>query len=373
MKRAIILFFFLVLPLGCVEKAKMGGEGEPCFENGTCLKGFFCDENFVCQKMEEEEEDAETLCNVDCGNSAKCVNGGCVCMYGYANCDNNWANGCETEILSNKFHCGNCLDYCGENSLCKNGKCECVSGYINEDKNWQNGCENRVELNDIVEIRTEDVKDILEDIISGDIQHFDILTDVLSDLGSGCSNFVCICGTYCEIIDDSPSCVSGCLVDKDCCEDQYCDKGNKICKKVVKICHSDQECSNNPVKKFCDIGDSFECVECISNQQCDMTKGYFCEIVSKTCQKIQDACNGSCDYTKEFCNSKTNPASCQPVNPDFCKSCSVTLSNCPSPLICQPIDPMNPFKGGTCGVECYTPEDCFGKSCDTQYKQCICQ
>ncbi|MCX7959074.1 MAG: hypothetical protein N3B13_08515 [Deltaproteobacteria bacterium] len=369
MKRGTI-FFLLLLIISCVEKVKVGGKNEPCFENGTCLKGLVCTEEFICIE-EVSYEDVETLCEIDCGNSARCVDGRCVCMYGYANCDGNWENGCEVDILNNRFHCGNCLDYCGDKSVCNKGKCECIAGFANADGNWQNGCEKKVELSDTFEAGP-DFYDIAGDVAFQDTNESDVVVDSLSDILSGCQNFYCSCGTYCEMVDDLPMCVSGCEVDTDCCEGQYCDKKEKICKKVVKICHSDQECANNPVNKYCDIGDSYECVECTGNQHCDSTKGYFCDTIVKSCIKVQDECNGSCDYTKQFCSTKTNPASCQPKNPDLCKSCSVTMNNCPSPLVCQPIDPMNPFKGGTCGVECYTIEDCFGNQCDTTYHLCVC-
>lgn len=278
--------------------------------------------------------------------------------------------------------------------ICSGGKCKCKSSnFCTTDKECGLGmccdtmknecyvCNPDVEVTDSY----SDVADIIKDTSAEDIPHNDALVDIGPkdtgvdeivdtgyDAGSPCDNYKCDCGSYCVVVNNKAECKTGCLKSIDCCQGQYCDTNTRTCK-TNTICHSDQECANNPVNKHCDIGDTFECKECILNSHCDQTKGLFCEVVSKTCQKIQDACNGSCDYSKQFCSTKTNPPSCQPKNPDLCKSCSVTLNNCPSPLTCQPIDPMNPFKGGTCGVECYSVEDCFGNACDTQWHQCVCQ
>lgn len=280
--------------------------------------------------------------------------------------------------------------------ICISGKCKCKStGFCTEDKECGIGmccdtlknqcyvCSKDIEVYDISSDIRQDTnlpdgsKDIeftdsTSDIVIIPDTGVEQITDTGYDAGNPCDNYKCNCGSYCVVVNNKPECKSGCLKTADCCEGYYCDTTTKTCK-TNTICHSDQECKNNPVNKYCDVGGTFECKECLLNSHCDQTKGYFCEIVSKTCQKIQDACNGSCDYTKQFCSTKTNPPSCQPKNPDLCKSCSVTLNNCPSPLECQPIDPMNPFKGGRCGVECYSIEDCFGNPCDTQFRQCICQ
>ncbi|MCX7944602.1 MAG: hypothetical protein N2746_08860 [Deltaproteobacteria bacterium] len=280
--------------------------------------------------------------------------------------------------------------------VCSNGKCKCKSaGFCVEDKECGAGmccdtlknqcyvCIGDAEYLDVHEDIHQDIfaqdvsKDVdltvdsLPDIGSKDTGG-DIVADTGYDAGGPCDNYKCNCGSYCVVVSNKPECKTGCLKTTDCCQGQYCDTNTKTCK-VNTVCHSDQECANNPVNKYCDIGDTFECKECVKDIHCDLSKGYFCETVSKTCKKIQDACNGSCDYTRQFCSTKKSPPSCQPKNPDLCKSCSVTMNNCPPPLVCQPIDVTNPFKGGRCGVECYTIEDCFGNPCDTTYRQCVCQ
>ncbi len=259
---------------------------------------------------------------------------------------------------------------CGPGMCCDTLKNEC---YV---------CVKDSEVSDIHEDVKQDgsPSDIIGDInpvdSSSDAGNFDTgvdqITDTGIDAGNPCDNYKCDCGSYCVVVNNKPECKTGCLKTQDCCEGYFCDTNTKTCK-MNTICHSDQECAQNPVNKYCDVGDTFECKECLKNEHCDQTKGLFCDVVTKTCQKIQDACNGSCDYSKQFCSTKTDPPSCQPKNPDICKSCSVITNNCPSPLVCQPIDQFNPYKGGTCGVECYSVEDCFGNACDTQFHTCICQ
>jgi hypothetical protein len=308
-----------------------------------------------------------------CGGSSDSTDagGGAVCEEGAS---------CKKSADCNGGVCSSGKCKCGSSEFCTSDK-ECGLGMCCDTiKNQCYVCQTDAETFDatdvlvdkgVEDIKDTDIKDVVTDTGVKDTG-VDEITDTGYDAGNPCDNYKCECGSYCIVVNNKAECKTGCLKSTDCCAGQYCDTNTRTCK-VNTICHSDNECANNPVNKHCDIGDTFECKECLLNSHCDQTKGYFCDIVSKTCQKIQDACNGSCDYSKQFCSTKTNPPSCQPKDPNLCKSCSVMMNNCPSPLTCQPIDPMNPFKGGTCGVECYSVEDCFGNACDTQYHQCVCQ
>jgi hypothetical protein len=226
--------------------------------------------------------------------------------------------------------------------VCSGGKCKCgSSGFCTSDKECGLGmccdtiknqcyvCQTDAETFDatdvlvdkgVEDIKDTDIKDVVTDTGVKDTG-VDEITDTGYDAGNPCDNYKCECGSYCIVVNNKAECKTGCLKSTDCCAGQYCDTNTKTCK-VNTICHSDSECASNPVNKHCDVGDTFEC---------------------------------------------------QPKDPNLCKKCSVTLNDCPSPLTCQPIDPMNPFKGGTCGVECYSVEDCFGNACDTQWHQCVCQ
>ena len=86
-------------------------------------------------------------CGLACGQGQICVNGQCdcpVCSYanakaacvgkqcvidsclnGFANCDGNTANGCETPTGANSKNCGGCGIVCPQNLVCTNGGCTC--------------------------------------------------------------------------------------------------------------------------------------------------------------------------------------------------------------------------------------------------------
>jgi hypothetical protein len=70
------------------------------------------------------------------------------CKDGYKDCDYNPKNGCETYVKGNDINnCGDCKQKCYAPKYavakCKYGKCEfeCQSGWGNCDNNWKNGCE----------------------------------------------------------------------------------------------------------------------------------------------------------------------------------------------------------------------------------------
>lgn len=81
---------------------------------------------------------------------ATCSTGSCVlgaCATGYANCDGDPTNGCETDTASNAMHCGGCGRACTPLhgvGACTRGACElaaCSPGFANCDTLATNGCE----------------------------------------------------------------------------------------------------------------------------------------------------------------------------------------------------------------------------------------
>jgi hypothetical protein len=77
-----------------------------------------------------------------------CANGQCqiACNVGYADCDSNPANGCEINLNTDEVHCGACLTVCNSTHgtpSCTAGSCSigCDAGWANCDNNLANGCE----------------------------------------------------------------------------------------------------------------------------------------------------------------------------------------------------------------------------------------
>jgi hypothetical protein len=82
--------------------------------------------------------------------SARCEDSTCqlaTCDAGYANCDEQPENGCETDIQTDPAHCGDCGTKCRfahASARCEDGTCAlgtCDPGYGNCDGQAENGCE----------------------------------------------------------------------------------------------------------------------------------------------------------------------------------------------------------------------------------------
>ncbi len=99
-----------------------GSEGKACCAatdaGDGCSNGLTC-ENGTCQKPNQ------------CGNctapnaTTGCVMGACAiqsCNQGFGDCDANYANGCETNLLTDANNCGACGQAC-QNGACVNGVC----------------------------------------------------------------------------------------------------------------------------------------------------------------------------------------------------------------------------------------------------------
>ncbi len=49
-----------------------------------------------------------------------------TCTPGTANCDSDWSNGCEKNIMADESNCGSCGNECGSGEECISGKCELI-------------------------------------------------------------------------------------------------------------------------------------------------------------------------------------------------------------------------------------------------------
>ncbi len=97
-----------------------------------------------------DELNPNTMCpTVLNSNEAKCENGKCeyVCNYGFGNCNNDWNDGCETDVKNNIDHCGKCNNPCAPANaigMCSEMLCSivsCKTNYYDINKKVEDGCE----------------------------------------------------------------------------------------------------------------------------------------------------------------------------------------------------------------------------------------
>ncbi len=72
------------------------------------------------------------MCGRSCNNlpnaQAGCTSGNCVlssCNQGFADCNNNAADGCEVTVATDVNNCGKCGNVCPQGNICKGGGCTC--------------------------------------------------------------------------------------------------------------------------------------------------------------------------------------------------------------------------------------------------------
>lgn len=74
--------------------------------------------------------DCDSVCEFSHATPA-CEGGECVlesCEDGWGDCDEDPANGCETEVNASPDHCGACGSACGDAQTCEGGECACEEG-----------------------------------------------------------------------------------------------------------------------------------------------------------------------------------------------------------------------------------------------------
>ena len=122
----------------------------------ACVTGFGdCDAD-ASNGCEVELRSSTAHCGA-CGNAcaarprsvARCTAGACeyACEPGFADCDGDVSNGCETDTRASANHCGMCgraCDLANATSACSMGSCvvaACAEGFGDCDGNGANGCE----------------------------------------------------------------------------------------------------------------------------------------------------------------------------------------------------------------------------------------
>jgi hypothetical protein len=156
---------------GCANDPNPGDHicpsGESC-DTGTCvlectggttLCGSACVDTRYdpgnCGGCADDPNPGDNVCPTATNADAVCANGTCylVCQAGYDNCDADWADGCEIDILNNPLHCNACNSACPipahSSRTCSGGACgiTCLTGWDNCDGNDANGCEQSTSAN----------------------------------------------------------------------------------------------------------------------------------------------------------------------------------------------------------------------------------
>lgn len=88
-------------------------DGDACTGEETCHPQNGCQAGtpLVCTSVPNAEVTCDALCVIS------------SCQEGFDDCDGDYANGCEANLLSDVSHCGSCDDACGGGGTCEAGVC----------------------------------------------------------------------------------------------------------------------------------------------------------------------------------------------------------------------------------------------------------
>jgi hypothetical protein len=309
----------------------------------TCAQGFAdCDAN--------QQNGCETnilTSSANCGGcdnpcnvtnaSSSCQNGTCTmiaCNQGFADCDNDTSNGCEVNLKTSLDHCGACgstCDFTNAGETCNNGVCvmgACDTGFANCDGNPQNGCETNTQTS-------------------------------MSSCGG--------CGQTCDFQNASESCLAGVCVLNACntgfanCDNNAqngCEVNTNTSLANCGACG--QACSFPNASAACQ-GGTCALVACnLGFADCDGDASNGCEVNLKTSLAHCGACNAACDL----------PNAAETCNNGVCTlgACSAGFANCDGNAQngCEVNTDTSLGNCGGCGVTCDVPhasESCLGGTC----------
>ncbi len=259
------------------------------------------------------------VCSLANANTA-CQAGTCVitsCKSGYADCDLNPANGCETP-LNTTSNCGACGVACTNahgTATCTAGACapSCTAGYGDCDGNKNNGCETQL--------------------------------DTLTNCGA--------CGAACSFPNAAASCSTGtCTLGA--CNAGYgnCD-GNAAngcetntntnsadCGMCGKVCGTGTICSNGSCVTTCTPGTA----------DCNMNPADGCEVNTTTSSNNCGGCNMPCADTQYCANA-------------VCAACGAGQEDCDRNGAngCEATVATDPNNCGSCGLVCNGATNATGK------------
>jgi hypothetical protein len=145
---------------GAIGTGGAAGSGGSGLGGGTCTSGSkVCPDpisgKLACLATPSPDTGCRTSscdpCSIPNGTAACDAQGACAvgqCSSGFADCNNDASDGCESNLNSDPRHCGacgtNCLTTQGPNSVCKSGTCatsSCAPPTADCDNDTSNGCE----------------------------------------------------------------------------------------------------------------------------------------------------------------------------------------------------------------------------------------
>jgi len=294
------------------------------------------------------------VCNTTNGG-AQCVNGNCQiqCSAGFGNCDNNVDNGCETNTTNNPLHCNGCGKKCNSTNgtaTCGNSQCgiNCNSGFGNCDNNVANGCETNTTTN----------------------------ANHCGGCGNKCptpSGGTAFCST--STCGDNCGALTVCSGNPSYCADTTKDVNN--CNTCGNICPNNvANSAPTCVNKVCGFNCNSGYNKCGAGSTTCYDVGSDPTHCGSNCINCPGAASGTSDPT---CASGTCGFNCKTPTPNKCGNNCVNLqsdkNNC---KVCgtkctDPANGVNNCVAGTCTITCNgTLTECGGSCVDTQTDESNC-
>ncbi|KAG0563932.1 hypothetical protein M758_8G066500 [Ceratodon purpureus] len=338
-------------------------------------------------------------CGKQCKNvpyaSAKCSNYKCMytCHAGWKNCNNDWTDGCETDVGKDSNNCGGCGSKCNSlipyaSSKCSNCKCEytCKAGWKDCNKDMKDGCETDVgkDVNNCGSCGSK--CNALVPYTSAKCNNYKCeytckagWKDCNKDMKDGCETDVgkdvnnCgSCGTKCNAL--VPYTSAKCNNYK--CE-YTCKSGWKDCNKDMKDgCETDvgkdiNNCGSCGTK--CNLDVPYAYTKC-NNYKCE----YTCKAGWKNCNNdMKDGCEtdvgkdvNNCGSCGTKCNLNVPYASTKCNNHKCEYTCNAGWENCNNDMKdgCETDVGSDVNNCGGCGMKCkdvpYATAACSASKCE---------